>query len=222
MALRITGADLSNATNAPAPATPYDPIKNPLLDADTRAMIDKWPKGLATNGLYCAVQFVRRGGVKGSDPICYVNVVNTTTNYFRSFLNLSPEYLIQEELFDSGGKPVEKTATGRLSRTSVSQIQEYYRENAHVRFRSKHMLVWPISYAQIGGVSIPATFQLTHPGVYTLHVRMQLVDGKWDESKNLHLRPTWLPEVVAKVQIRPEDITTSSQSPSGETNLLPK
>jgi hypothetical protein len=51
---------------------------------------------------------------------------------------------------------------------------------------------------------------------------MQLVDGKWDASKNLHLQPTWLPEVVAKVQIRPEDNPQPKTLPSVQTNAPAK
>jgi hypothetical protein len=216
-ALRANAADQATTTNMPVKtSTNWQDFR---MDADDRAMIDSWPKGLPTNGLYCALQFVRHGGVNGSGPSCAAYVINTTTNLFRSLLNLPGETIFQVELLDSEGKPVEKTAAGKLFKTwTQKQMEDWCDEQDRNRSRGKFIMVWPLAFYQVGSLGIAEIFQAKRSGEYTLHLRMQLVEAKLDASKNLTLQPTWLPEVVAKVQIRPEDIPHSDTPPSGQTN----
>jgi len=219
-AFRANSAEQASATNAPVKAsTNWQDFQ---MDADDRAMIDSWPKGLPTNGLFCALQLDRPVGAK-ERPVCYAYVVNQTTNFFRTILNLPREVLYQVELFDSEGKPVEKTPAGKQFTTwTQNQIEDWLREQLRARWHGKFIMVLPVNYYQVGTFGIPEIFQLTRPGEYMLHLRMQLVEAKWDTSEKFHLQTKWLPEVVAKIQIRPDDIPQPNPPPPGQTNAPAK
>ena len=191
------------------------------VDPDFQQMMDSWPKGVATNGLICAIQIFRPAGAKELLPLCCVNVINTTTNWIKGYLDIPLQGLVEMELFDPLGNQVEKTAVGKgYDVWTDEQIERWIngRPRGGTAFR-----VSPLLYCKTNGrISFPEAFTLKKSGEYTLHLRMRLVQGDEDSLGQIHLQRIWLPEVVAKVQIRPEDIPLPDLPPNAQTNSLTK
>ena len=191
-----------------------DITKRDRIDADLQEMINACPRGLPTNGVFCLLRYFRDGG-KELQPECEVGIVNTTSNYYRTVLHLPREVLFEIELFDSDGKQVEKTVVGKSFVTwTQKQMDEWLQEQLRARWHGTFVPLLPFDYAHFGRFGLCEVFQLKQPGEYMLHVRMQLVRGIWDAPANTYqgLQITWLPEVVAKVQIRSEDIPAPNKS----------
>jgi hypothetical protein len=192
-----------------------------IVDPDIQGMIDSWDKGAATNGLVCGIAFVRPYGNKES-PFFYVSVINTTTNFVNGYLNLPIEALANISLFDQQGKAVAKTAAGeRFEAWTQQRIEAWFHKGEHqaVKRGSKVSDLFPLMYGQISGeISVSKTFQLRQSGDYDLHLRMKFVQTKVDTSGKQYFQTTWLPEVVARVQILPEDITPIDLVPNAQTN----
>lgn len=188
------------------------------VDGDIQSMMDSWPKGAETNGIACALQISRNIYTKGS-PFCSVNIINTTTNNVLGYLHLSIEEISNIELFDPQGKPVIKTTVGKqfYFRTD-EQIKDILAKINPMTLRRKGSLViHGLLYAQISNnFSIPEAFQLRQPGEYTFHVSVRLVKNEQDASGRF--LTTLLPEVVTKVQIRPDDIPLENPSANNQTN----
>src|ERR1700677_1015772 len=166
-ALSMDAVDLADPTNGITPATPYDPVKDPMLDAETKDMINTWPQGLPTNGLFCAIQIIDSNAQPKKHPIGYVNAVNTTTNFYRSLLNLPQEASMQIDLFDSKGNPVEKTAKGQSYKPwSQEQIEQWRLERIKTNPRRLYYEVWGMNCQQVGSLTIPDLFELKEPGGY--------------------------------------------------------
>jgi len=192
------------------------------FDPDIKFMIDTWPQGPSTNGFSCALQFVRPAGDRGLLPICYVNIINATTNMVRSGLNLPREVLLQVDLYDAVGKAAEKTSAGKLfSPWTPKEIDDWFHKQVQENRRGRFFGLFPFSYTQINCFRVPEVFQLKTPGLYTLHVRMPLIQSKADASGNVHLETLWLPEVVTAIQIRPEDISSTAGAAGLQTNSPP-
>jgi hypothetical protein len=189
-------------------------------DTDFQRMLDSWPKGAVTNGLACALQLFRPSGGRDLLPLCSVNVVNTTTNWVKGYLNVPLQGLIYMELFDSQGKQVKKTTKGKeYVLWTDKQIEDWI----NGRPRELGFSIPPLLCNQANGsISFPEEFALTQPGEYSFHLRMRLVQNKKDASGRLFLQTTWLPEVIAKVQIRPEDIPPPDLPSNAQTNSLNK
>lgn len=174
-----------------------------------------WHKGAATNGLICGLYFNRYENEKLL--ICYVNIINTTTNFFYGCLHLPLEALLKIELYDSQGKPVEKTVAGkRYVVWTQKQIRGWADEMSR-RGRGGFVMgsFFTLGY---GSFSIPQIFQLKHAGEYTLRLQMRLIQVKQDVSPKIYYETTWLPEVVAKIQILPDDIAPINSVLNGQTN----
>jgi len=220
IALGTIAGGFSSDTNWVVPATPYDPLKNPMLDAETMAMINKWPRGADTNGLYCAINIVNDW--VGFNLNCAVNIINTTTNFYRTILGLPREANLQIELLDSSGTPVEKTSAGKLFQTwPESKMDTWVRQALRNRSRGTFFAVWSVAYTQVYSFRIPEIFNLKEPGEYTLHLRYELVEAKFNSSQRYeHLKTLWLPEVVATIHIHADDLRPPGASAS-QTNGPP-
>jgi len=210
----------NSQSNDPVPIG--DISKRVKIDADLQATIDAGQKGAPTNGLFCLLQFYHSGG-QGLYPVCDINVVNITTNMYRSFLKLPLEALCQVELFNSDGKAVEKTTEGKSFETwTPEELADWLHKKLVARARNRFFPVLPFDYALANRFSVPEIFQLKEPGEYELHLKMQLNEAKWDDSGQTYVKTIWLPEVVAKVQIRAEDIPVSDKLPTYQTNAAAK
>jgi hypothetical protein len=164
-----------------------------------------------TNGLSCTVvlsYFYPEPKVR--PPVCFVNGINESTNLVRG-LNMPPTNLFSIELFDPNGKPVERTAEGKMFGLPLTQkqIEDWCNKMTKRRWRNGLFYLsknTPPPGVSISGFSIPQAFQIRNPGEYTLRLRMRLIQLRMDASGHRYFPVGWLPEVVAKVQIRPEDI----------------
>jgi hypothetical protein len=174
--------------------------------------IDSWPKGDMTNGIFCAVQMF-------SKTACCAFIANTTTNTVAGYLHLPFEAISEIELFDPQGRPVAKTAADRqISYWTQEQIKDLLKQvNPTTMSRKGYFGIHALFYAQISNeFSISQAFQVKQPGEYTFHLSVRLVKNEQDKVGNF--LTTLLPEVVAKVQIRPEDIPPENLPPNVQTN----
>jgi hypothetical protein len=196
-----------------------------LVDPDIQDTVDSWAKGAAaTNGLVCAIS-VDSAYWKGS-PKFYVNVINTTTNWIRGYLRLPFEAFADIALLDSGGKPLPKTEAGkRVGSWTDRQIEDWFNElrrkrsSLAVKSHSLTDVVFPLLSTQVSaGINLREMFLLKQAGEYTLHLRMRVAQTKLNAAGKIVLEIMWLPDVVAKVQVRPEDIPPESVLPAGRTN----
>ena len=202
-------------------ATAGQPVNDVNINIDTNATrilsrvnqidMDTIYHGATTNGLSCDVEISRRFSIRAGQnfPACNVYIFNKTTNNLNGFLKLPIEALYQIELFDVAGKPVKKSEAGAkyliwseqqvcdwvVAQSVPNQIYgdwEYFRLPANEK--RPH-----------NSFGISNLFELKQPGEFTLHFKMRLLKNV-PSSTGLHYATTWLPDVVAKVQIRPEDI----------------
>ena len=194
-------------------------------NADYQKMIDSWAKGGETNGMLCAVSFARPYGNK-EGTLFYVYVINATTNYIYGFIHIPFEAFANIALYDSQGKPVAKTDAGKkVGSWTEQKIEEWVNE---IRQKRNHAptisgsltdVLWPsLDHIMSKDISVSHMFQLKQSGEYTLHLQMRFVQNKPTASGEFHLQITWLPEVVAKVQILPQDIPLPDLPPSIQTN----
>lgn len=152
-------------------------------------------------------------------PICCVFAGNRTTNAVL-FLQMPPTNLFSIELLDSHGKPVGKTREGKMY--GLSLTQKYianWRNKQNLRPAGMWYLISPNdtnAHCTVGFFSLRSAFRIEQPGEYTLHLRLRLIEARSDSSGQLYFPMVWLPEVTAKVQIRPEDIPKTNPVPSGQ------
>lgn len=219
--LHTTSIETTSSTNANSnlsvPTSAVERFKRELLEFSN--------KGLATNGLSCAVEFdrhvnVSRDRVKILPPIVIAYILNATSNYARGCLNLPEEALYQIDLIDRYGKQVEKTAIGKTFKPwSEKHIQDWLDEQLRNRTRGAFFTIFPWMSNQIGGgVSLPKVFQLEYPGEYTVHLRMPVISFIRDALGHRIIETTELPEVVAVVQVFTEDITAAHLLRNVQTN----
>ena len=176
-------------------------------------------RDVQANDLSCVLQFLIS---RPKPPVCYVTVVNHTTNAIVGVMGPAP-CLFAVELFDSGGKPIEKTDAGKKFGLPLSQeeIKSWWPVQHGPSYRPPFFLTSPIQpYPGIGvgEFSIPETFQLRQSGEYELHLRMRLIQCKQEASGQLYFSMIWLPEVTAKVQIRPKEVSLKNLLSDGGTN----
>jgi hypothetical protein len=219
-AIVVYGTDQTNDYNTVL----YGP--RAIVDPDMQGTVDSWFKGAKTNNIVCAVSFAPIFE-KGS-PVFYVNLVNTTTNYIRGLLVIPIQNRANIELLDAGGKSIPKTEAGKKFNVwNDQQIRDWFEDNrerppqfpwsrkserdtkgiADILFP-----LWPntISY----GISLPQLFQIEKAGEYELHFQMRMAQTKVNTSGKVELNIFWLPEVVAKIQIKPEDILSTNLTPT--------
>lgn len=207
----------TNANNAQSPAN---------NTASTRVA---WPSvgnyegGISTNGLFCRLEI--GSGPDGSNrklPLCRVWVANTSINSFLKCWKACPTNYLSIELFDSGGKPVEKSAAGRHYGASpnVKQLMELRKTLTSAKLsgrggpRTIYVQIPPSSPGwEFASFSIAELFELKQAGEYSMRVQMRLIR---EPSKD-QFTFTPLPEVIAKIQIRAADIV-GRHAPLGQTN----
>jgi len=215
----IQAADMATNYNAAL----YGP--RAIVDTDMQTTVDSWFKGAAaTNGIVCAVQLPSTSQKR--PPAFYVTLLNTTTNFIQGWVNLPFEAFASIALFDSDGKLVAKTAAGeKVGTWTQQQIEDQFYKGGHpmVKSRGKTSTLFPLLDSQVGGeISILKMFQIKQAGEYTLHLRMRFVRVTEDTSDKFFgefiFQTIWLPEVVAKIQIRPEDIPPPDLPPNTQTN----
>jgi hypothetical protein len=181
---------------------------------------------LGTNGLKCILTIGNDTDSAGRQPpLCYAGVMVTVTNDFRNpcWRAHDTNYL-EIELFDSSGKPVERTAKGENYRhfPSEQQVEQLFKENYN---KSRRRTVQGFGSAGTSPGSygftvfgIPDLFQLKESGEYTLKVKMRLIviDLAMPLGEKLYAIP--LPEVSAKIQIRTEGFAPTNLQPNVQTN----
>ena len=170
--------------------------------------------------------------IRPQAPICYVDGWGTYTNTieWKGFLWMPPTNLCRLKLFDSKGQPVEKTADGKMFDLPLTQEQIAAWDRAAQKKNGGNSSAWHLIFrpAHPGGLNIPTAgpivftlqplFKVTEPGEYTLHLRLRLIQTKEDSSGQVYFPMVWMPEVTAKVQICPEDISPENLLPNGQTN----
>jgi hypothetical protein len=172
---------------------------------------------LKTNGLECVVNVPRTIPISGTKPDRGVFVYNHTTNYL-AVLRLPAAQLCRIALIDARGEQVKKTSLGMTFGLPLSQEQidwsRHHWSNSH---QSIFLKVIPNGVPESADVpteicnfSVKDAFDIEEAGEYELHLQMRLVQIGTDSSGKFHYPVTWLPEVVAKIQIQPEDIASTN------------
>ena len=185
---------------------------------------------LTTNGLECWVCVSSRVPTYGdkplaAPPVCYVYVYNHSTNDM-TCLRMPATNLCQIALLDKQGHQVEKTKSGKMYGEHLSQDQiEARRHNWRAYNQSIFINMLPDGDPQsqdmpteICELSVKNAFQIAEAGEYELHLQLRLVQIAKDSSGKFCYPVTWLPEVTAKVQIQPKDISPTNSTPLSQTN----
>ena len=159
---------------------------------------------------------------------CRVEIAGTTTNVVVA-LTTPSEMKVAVHLIDSSGHPVEKTEYGKTFGQPLTQkeINDWVRPRRMGNGWSSMMIEafdrGPITVTKF---YLKKVFHIKQAGEYTLHVRVRLIqtcrDREGNPRKGIYngmsfssprdgsilecYQATWLPEVTAKVQMRPEDI----------------
>jgi hypothetical protein len=194
----------------------------PIANTSTK-FIPFLKREVKTNDLSCVLQFTSRDGLTSMHPpVCWVTVLNHTTNNIRGVVGPAP-CLFAIELFDSNGKLVEKTSIGKKFGTPLSQeeIKSWWPVQRGVSYRLPIFTSGPnppLPGIQVGTFSVSDAFQVKEAGEYTLHLRMRFIQTKVDISGHAYFPIIWLPEVTTKVQIQPGDIPSEKLLPIGQTN----
>jgi hypothetical protein len=182
---------------------------------------EKYYRGDAdTNGFTCVLWVGNHTPYAGQQhPICIVSVNSKSTNTFICWKAYPSSYL-KIDLLDSSGKPVEKTEKGKQYGTLPDQkqlaelIKKQDEEHRSGLTRTDGFnLITPKYDERFTSFGLPELFELKQPGEYTLKVQIRLIRRErvgWDSS-NPKLKITWLPEVIAKIQIRSEDVQKANQ-----------
>jgi hypothetical protein len=133
-------------------------------------------------------------------------------------LRLPAAQLCRIALIDARGEQVKKTSLGMTFGLPLSQEQidwsRHHWSNSH---QSIFLKVTPNGVPESADVpteicnfSVKDAFDIEEAGEYELHLQMRLVQIGTDSSGKFHYPVTWLPEVVAKIQIQPEDIASTN------------
>jgi hypothetical protein len=201
---------------------------------------------LKTNGWECLVNILNQPFECDSNakpptfwpaPVCFVSVYNHSTS-FVGCLRMPATNLCRIALIDKEGHQVKKTAFGMMYGLPLSQKQiEDWRLHSSDRrdlsrfgsVQSIFLKLIPNGIPKFVGVntevcrfSIKDAFEIKKAGEYELHLQLRLVQVGKDDSGKIYYPVTWLPEVVTKVQIRPEDIAVENLSSTKQTNSVVK
>lgn len=178
---------------------------------------------ILTNDLSCVLQVTYDKELSSMHPpVCWVTVLNHTTNLIRGVVGPAP-CLFAIELFDSNGKQIKKTNGGKKFGMPLSQeeINSWWPVQHGVSYRLPIFTsspTTPFPGTGVANFNISDAFQIKEAGEYSLHLRMRLIQTKPDVSGQPNFSMIWLPEVIAKVQIRPEDIPPENILQNGQTN----
>ncbi len=155
-------------------------------------------------------------------------ICNQSTNgfYYWHDSNVFPQKKLIVELFDSKGHPVKKTPAGNQYTNAIDVKQ--LTEIAKNRYR-----LWTTGRARTTGFSPLAAnsklfpffsfnpselFDLRQPGEYTLHMQIPLIERGGNNESSPEIKVIWLPEVVARVQIYSEAISSTNLPSQVSTN----
>jgi hypothetical protein len=145
-------------------------------------------------------------------------VISLATNNDHSvFMGQSSESCLDLNLFDPNGNPVKKTALGKTFGNPVVQAtleKAFWEKGGRIMFSLHHP--YPVKLFTVPGVS--QLFVLKEPGEYTLHVKMRLIKNSGNVSGHPQFQQIWLPEIIVKIETRPEDISTENLPSSVQTN----
>jgi hypothetical protein len=169
---------------------------------------------LASNGMYCGLIILKEPDRQGKPPHCLVSVYFQSTSVI-GCLNMPATNLCRIALLDKQGHRVPKTNLGKMYGLPLSQerigLWQHSWNNPHQRMLIR---IIPNGIPKFAGdrsdiciFSVKDAFEIKHPGEYELHLQMRLVQIGKDSSGKIHYPVTWLPEVVAKVQITPEGVS---------------
>jgi len=200
------------------------------IAADMQGVYNSWDKGAPTNGIVCAISFAPSSW--NGAPAFYVNLINTTTNYIRGLLVIPLQNRAKIELLDSNGKAVSKTDEGkRFSVWTDQQMKDWFENNRErpplFPWSRKSVrdtkgiadILFPLWSNTISyGISLSQLFEIKKAGEYTLHFQLRVTQTKVDASGKIELNIFWLPEVTAKIQVRPEDISQENLPSNDQTN----
>ena len=189
----------------------------------------------------CTLLIDQRFGMDdvGPAPICFVRLTNSANSILQG-LRLSAEQLFAIHLVDAKGQRVEKTEYGKQFGLPLTQkeIRDWFRPKR----RSWAWFYIPLNpsdtwhHMDVRWFSVPKAFKLNTAGEYILYVRMRLIQtGVSDaagtirsnifdfpypapKTESISFQSVWLPEVTAKIQIRPEDIVVTNAVSDTKTN----
>jgi hypothetical protein len=189
---------------------------------------------LKTNGIECLIDVSSRVPTRGNEallkpPVCWVSIFNHSTDFI-GCLNMSATNLCRIALLDQQGHQVPKTKSGEMYGETLSQEQiTEWRHNWNYPHRRMLRRLIPNGlpkYAdaptEIDSFGIKDAFEIKTAGEYELHLQMRLIQVGIDSSGKFYYPVTWLREVVAKVEIRPEDISPPDLQSNIQTNSAAK
>jgi hypothetical protein len=146
---------------------------------------------------------------------CGISLSNQSKSKFYCWCypNHYPSTWLKVELVDSTGQPVEKTKIGKQYGQPFDMVQlhemvkERYRQWTLGRFRGTGFepIVASEGWLPLTDFNLPDLFELKQAGEYTLHVQLPLLQKIGADAANPELKIVWLPEVIAKIQIRTAD-----------------
>jgi len=189
------------------------------------------------SNLVCAVVF-------SGETECSVEITAMTTNVV-VMLTPPSEMRVAVHLFDSLGHPVEKTEYGKTFGYPLTQkeINDWIRPR-RISHGWSSMIIEAFNRGTItvARFDLKKIFQIKQAGEYTFRAQVRLIQTCRDREGNPRksicngmsfstprdgsklecYQATWLPEVTAKIQIRPEDIAPQNLLPNAPTNSLSK
>jgi len=184
--------------------------------------------GLATNHPSWLVSFKQHGGTAGTNGLacdlwlenhqskedkeeafCTAYISNKATNTFSDCWMIYQASYLRIILLDSEGRPVEKTEAGKqcgnlpTQQQWKEQVQNRLKKWSSGRTRTSgfRQIVPKHDHQGSVGFRISELFELKEAGKYTMQVQMPIIQRVGQEFKI-----TWLPEVVAEIQIRSGNI----------------
>ena len=177
---------------------------------------------LKTNGIECLIDVSSRVPTRGGEaflkpPVCWVSIFNHSTDYL-GCLNMVATNFCRIALLDKRGYQVQKTKLGERYGEALSQEQiATWRHNWNNPHRRMLIRLLPNGIAKFADApteicffGVKDAFEIKVAGEYELHLQMRLIQVGKDGSGKLYYPITWLPEVVAKIQIRPEEILSAT------------
>jgi hypothetical protein len=200
----LVADDTNNQVGHPMyPRIPADPSISSL---DYFLSIKNLHESGNTNGITFDLQinYDQRLQAGQKVPACVVIAANGTTNNYH-FFSIPFEGSCEIKLLDSKGVEIKKTVAGQSFKFwTIKKIYDWELENMYTGFN-----IFNIEGGgshQFSPFSISQAFELKTPGEYFLHLRVRLIKGGRDASgalARIFIEPS---EIVAKIQIRPEDI----------------
>ena len=175
------------------------------------------------NGLACVLR-ISNWSYYGRSPSFTLGTYNMSTNLFDWCWKGNKTNLMKIELFDSAGKPVEKTVEGMKYGKFLTEQQyeaAFIKYGRHPAFLKRYAFIpsdagaWRGGY-ELDSFSLPELFKITQPGEYTLRVQVHM--GQMKFPKKTLERIIMPPEVTAKIQIRAVGVPQTNSVSITQTN----